>query len=339
MSKPLKKCAHCSRQYMQESDFLVDTNRWRVCDDGHLWFNCGCGSTLVIPKGKFDWYSPDMTMGADAKALFNRLPQMGDMPHIPTTVMELQQLLSDPNVSAGKLASTAKKDPLLAGNLLTIANNLKSSTGNRIESLEHAISYVGMNTLKDLAVTAALRSFKFETSSFNSEKFWDHAFLTGRIAEHLAKEFCKGYIIPDEAYLAGTLCNIGKVVMAISFPEMADSIAKDLANPKNTGPWRDIEKKNKAYDHRTLGEIGCTLWGLPPYVVEVNQSHHSPPESSKDGPVMDDIVGLANQLAHWINLEPHRMDDDLTEAYCRKFGIPKPKLEEIADQLMSLRSA
>lgn len=335
--KRAKICTTCGRTYEKDSDFLSSTSRWRVCKSGHLWFNCSCDSTMLIKKGKFDWFTPDMTMSQRARSVFNQLSGLKALPHIPTSIMLLQQLISKENTTAKQLAEATKKEPLIAAHILDMANNLKVSDGTHIESLEHAISYVGIKTLNELVLAASIRSFPFKSKVFKADDFWQTAILTGKIAETLARKYNRA-IKPDEAYLAGTLCNIGKVVDAICFPDVADKITQDISDVDVLGTWIEGEKKYQAQDHRVLGEIAATLWGLPEFIITASQTHHSKPKGAPDDPVnLSEIVSLANQLAHWILLQPTHMNEALCEMLFSRFAISPTEVDALIEELIKLK--
>ena len=338
--KPYKVCNTCGREFWTEQDFLKSTTRWRMCERGNLWFNCGCNSTNMIIKGKFPWYSPDMFMSGEAKSVFNTLPSLQDLPHLPTSVMELQQLILDDKVSSAKLAQVSKKDPLIATNILKIANNLKAGSTQAIESLEHAISYIGLNSLSDIILTASIKAFPFKTENFKSDTFWSESFLTGRIAEQLSRKFAPN-LVHDEVYLAGALCNVGKVVLAICFPTDADKIDRDSKDPKKLTSWRTGEQIHDTQDHCILGEIAASFWGLPEYIMNSAAYHHRPPETAgvKTDPDITDVVRLANQLSHWIQLEPNKIEQELLIQSAQLFGLSEGDLDGIAEEFMTLRQA
>ncbi len=334
---PIKKCNTCGREFLTENDFLKGTSRWRLCERGNLWFNCQCNSTNMIVKGKFPWYSPDLFMSARAKSLFNTLPGLRELPHMPTVVMELQQLLLVENVSSSQIAAVSKRDPIIASNILKIANNLKAELEGKIDSLEHAISYIGFRALSDIIVTASVSSFKFKTTIFNADEFWQECFLTGKIAEFLSVRYAK-HIVPDEAYLAGALCNVGKVVLAICFPDQADTIALDTKDVKLLKGWRQSERQYECHDHCTLGEIAGAFWGLPEYVMSASANHHKVPESPspRSHLAMDDIVRFANQLAHWVLLEPCKIESYILNYSSRIFGLNHIQVDQLAEELSAL---
>ena len=307
-----KKCQTCGREFHTESDVLTHGNRWRICDRGFLWFNCECQSTLMIPKGRYDWFTPEIILRPEARSVFNSLPALKSLPNIPAVVMELQQLVQNDNVTSKQLATVAKREPMIASNILKMANNFKiTDRTKRIESLEHAISYVGLKAMHDIIITASVQSFATKCVVFKVDNFWNEALLSGRIAEHLAREFNK-MILPDEAYLAGCLCNVGKIVLSICFPEIADSIAREENDPTILRPWVNGEAKHNAPSHRILGEIGSSFWGMPDFVAEAANSHHKMPKpGGPDDLTLGEIAGFANQLTHWLSLDAVKLDRQL----------------------------
>ncbi len=338
-ANPLKTCNTCGRKFMAPEDFLKNTSRWRVCDSGHLWFNCACNSTNMIIKGKYDWYNPTKQLSGAAQSVFNQLPNIKDLPRIPSHVMEIQTLIQDENTSAVKLATVAKRDPLLATHVLKIANNLVSTRGTKIESLAHAITFIGINALKDIVLVAALKTFKLNCKVFDAERFWEHNFIVGRAAEFLGKHF-KLDLVPDEVYIAGSVANIGKIVLAMCMPEVADRYATELNDLSKLGTWADAEVRNGGFQHTVLGEIGAMFWGFPEHVTEAIAFHHKMPVVNDAVPLtLTEVVGLANQVAHWIQLEPNQMDEKLYKAFCARFRLNEQAADKLVEEMMAFRTA
>lgn len=338
-ANPLKTCNTCGRKFMSPEDFLNNTSRWRVCESGHLWFNCACNSTNMIIKGKHDWYNPTAQLSGAAQSVFNQIPNIKDLPRIPSYVMEIQTLIQDENTSATKLASVAKRDPLLATQILKVANNLVASRGTKIESLAHAITFIGINALKDIVLVAALKTFKLRCKVFNADHFWEHSFMVGRAAEFLGQRF-KLELSPDEIYIAGSVCNIGKIVLAMCMPAVADRYSSELNDLAKLGTWTDAEVRNGGYQHTVLGEIGAMFWGLPEHVTEAIAFHHKTPVINDAMPItLAEIVGLANQIAHWIQLEPNQMDEKLYKSFCTRFKMNDQAAEKLVEEMMALRAA
>lgn len=333
------KCSVCSRIYKSESDYLTGTSRWRVCTAGHLWFNCSCGSTLLVKKGKYPWYSPEKVMSEEAKSIFNTLGNLKDLPHIPHSVMELQQTLENPEVSPKTVANQLKNEPVMATQLLKMAEGMRKSRdplNSPIHSLEHAIVYMGIKSIKDMVLAASLKTFKIPQSKFNVESYWAEGLLTGNISEFLAKKF--HLVVPsDQLFLAGSLCNIGKLVIATCFPPLINKIMSDVNSPKSMATWQHIERNYQFPSHMILGEIAAALWGLPDFVMQVTRKHHDELLSKGNNLEIWEIVNIANQLSHWILLQPHRIEHKTIQVFSQRFGLKERDLDRLIKEMEGLR--
>jgi hypothetical protein len=79
---------------------------------------------------------------------------------------------------------------------------------------------------------------------------------------------------------------------------------------------------------------------LPEHVTEAIAFHHKAPVMNDAIPVtLAEVVGLANQVAHWIQLAPHQMDENLYKAFCARFKLNDQAAEKLVDEMMALRAA
>lgn len=333
------QCAVCNRVYAKESDFLNGTSRWRLCGQGHLWFNCTCGSTMLIKKGKFPWYSPEKMLSPEARGVFNSLGNLKNLPNVPTNVMELQQLLLKADVSPKEVAANLRHDPVMATHILQIAENIRNTrnpANPKIKSLEHAIVYVGFRYLSDLIMGAALKAMPLPQSGFDQDRFWKESYLTGSAAEFIMRRL-KLELNPDEVFLGGSLCNLGKLVTAFCFPPLATKICRDVDDSTELSSWRKAEQSYQFPDHCILGEIASTLWGFPEYIMHAARRHHDVPSERRLKDVdLGDLVAFANQMVHWILLRPHRMEYEIVTGFEKKTGLTERDVEALALDLGTL---
>ena len=292
----------------------------------------------MLPEGKYEWYSPTKNMSVEAATIFNKLSLLGTLPHIPSAIMNIQLLLQDESTPSNVLANAIRLEPLVASTLLTTASNIKfARTGDKkpIDAIEHAVAYVGIEMLSQLMHMASLKSFKISTRLFTTELFWKEAFTTAHFAAVIAAK-CASQIPKDHIYLAGTLCNVGKVVGSLLNPADIDGIFTFVNDPKTLCTWRGAEKRTQKYAHTILGEIGGAIWGFPKYVLEATRFHHDPASSgiktSVDALSLVETVAIAINLAHWSRLEPSRMDRDLMLRYSAKVGLTESDLELIVTE-------
>jgi HD-like signal output (HDOD) protein len=332
----------CGKQYKSEADFLTGTRRWRACSAGHLWFNCACGTTLMIKKGKYDWYSPDKFLRDEARSVFNRLGGLKGLAPLPSSVMRLQQLAQGAETTPKLLADELRKEPLLAAQVLQMAERLRAvrnRTSPSIQAVEHAIVYAGIKTVGEFLASAALRSMNVPPSSFKVSDFWAHSYLVGSTTELLVHEHGSP-VEADAAYLAGTLCNIGKLVSAMCFPDITSKIVHEVHSPTVLASWRAAERTFRFPDHSIIGEIGASLWGLPDAVMDATRLHHEVPDPSTNRPfTLFEIVSVANQLAHLVMMQPHCVEEPVLDAYRSRTKTSDRELKSILAAVIKIKSA
>ena len=335
-----KTCKVCSREYHSASDYMEYGRSWRVCTVGYLWFECQCGSTLALKKGCYDWYSPKLFLEPSSIPVFEDAEAMGKIPQLPSGLMKLQQQIRNPQVSSSQIADLLRKTPILATEVLAMANNIKASQG-AIKKLEHAVSYLGRPTICNLALTATLQSFKFKCKLYKLQDFWQEAILTGLISEIVCIRFGKDPEV-DIAYLSGCLCNIGKLIGALCYEKDVDAIYELLSNRKTMTTWIKAEEQVKAKSHLNLGDIAAISWGLQ---TEIRQSillHHKPFQRVRKEPAylrLYECVGFACMLAHWVNLTPHRIDKERFVSYQIYLGMSDREMDKFVASLLPLREA
>lgn len=224
----------------------------------------------------------------------------------------------------------------------------------KIETLSHAIGYVGVAKLKKVVDLAGIRSFEFKTKNFDKQTFWDEASVAGHIAEHLALKFNPGdKELSEKAYLTASMANIGKVVGAILFPEKTDKLFAQSQDPSVELPWSVMEKKDGAVDHAVLGEIAGVMWGLPKYALRTIRFHNTPPsrfreevsgggflfgdmtpeEKPKNVYNLHDIVCLSLQYTHWVLFQPDRINEKLFNSFLSVMSIDEKTKDVIGYEL------
>jgi HD-like signal output (HDOD) protein len=297
----------------------------------------------MLKKGHFPWYSPDLGLSHQAKTVFNQLGNIKQIPHMSNSLLELQLELQNPEVLPKTLALKLKQDPLVSAHVLKVAESLRrlrSPETTPIHSLEHAIVYMGLKNFGEILLSAGLRTMILPESSFNEKEFWHESQICGIIAEHLMMEL-KPKLNTDEVFLGASLCNIGKLITAFCFPSLASKISRDTTDVKILTTWRQAEHSYQFPDHCILGEIAATFWGLPEYVLSAARKHHDLPESRQGYPLtLTEITTLANQLTHWILLQPHRIETALLEAYRARIGMNEKQFEKMIEKIIvSIKAA
>ena len=104
-----------------------------------------------------------------------------------------------------------------------------------------------------------------------------HSLAVGTFAQHIASKEGQPRERIDDAFLAGVMHDVGKLVLAASLPERyAEAIAR--AAETNTRLW-EAEQAVFGAAHGEVGAYLLGLWGFSDNVVEAVAFHHSPAAS------------------------------------------------------------
>ncbi len=146
----------------------------------------------------------------DLKNIVNRIVDLPTLPQVVTTIMAL---IEDPDSSAKDINDVMANDPALAGKILKLVNSAFYGLPNRVSSIQQAITILGFNTIKSLAISASVFDlFGSEgDESFNYEKFWKASVGCATIARFVAKR--EPGVNPDTMFVVGLLHGMGKLVL------------------------------------------------------------------------------------------------------------------------------
>jgi HD-like signal output (HDOD) protein len=229
-----------------------------------------------------------------SEALRRTVGSLGSLPAGPTIYHRLSAALADPDVEVRSLAKIIEADVAMSGRVLHFVNSAYYGLVRKVSSIENAIVYLGIGTLRNLALTlevfAALHGPGPNAAAFEEQE--RHALLTARIARRIAADPTSA----ETAFAAGLLHDCGKLVLMHRLPRpFADAQARAARDGRHP---HELEREVLGADHAEVGAYILGLWGLPHGIVEAVAFHHS--ESRLTRGTLDVVVavGAANLLAH-----------------------------------------
>jgi putative nucleotidyltransferase with HDIG domain len=214
------------------------------------------------------------------------------LPPFQHTVLELLEILNDPNADFKKAAKPIYMDPTLSAQVLRMCNSPLFGRRSRVITIEQAVSLLGSDRLRSMAMTSTLVGFVGQGLPQDQiNAFWKHSFFCGMLAKHLAR--LTGYTEVEQAYIAGLLHDIGQVPQWILIAEEKAKHGSDLLEISFDNPG--MEQSSLGITHCKLGERMATNWGLMPSFVDVILNHHSPADAQHD-PYLVDLVSRVEEF-------------------------------------------
>lgn len=247
---------------------------------------------------------------------------VGELPSLSRTYSTLTQAVRNPNSTITEVAGIIEHDIAMTAKVLQLVNSAFFGLAQRVTSLRSAASYLGMETIKNLALVSETFTVFVPDSRVPQsvcESIQAHAQLTAAIAAALPAD----PVTRDITVVSALLHDIGRLVLASKMPDKFCSILL-RARERGSG-YFEAEEELLGTSHAEIGACLLGLWGIPNLAVEAIAHHHRPTRIPHSG--FDSSVALyvADLLAD--ELEAHPQDatgaelDESDRACLKTLGV------------------
>jgi len=253
------------------------------------------------------------------------------LPSTPAIYQELVRILQSPEVSVQQIGATLARDMGMTAKVLQLVNSAFFGLRRHITSPEEAVMFLGIDTVKALALSASAFS-SFDASrcpQFSIEELQRHSTQVAAIAREIAASRNLYGPAQDDAFVAGLLHDVGRVVMVAHHADQYCRALSAVAAGNRTSSEAELEIFGTT--HAEVGSYLLWLWGLPDSVVEAVAFHHHPSRSPDRcfGPIA--AVHVASVLA---KTQPDAMQtagQELDLAYLTHIGVTAEELTGWSD--------
>lgn len=234
----------------------------------------------------------------DPDKIFNNLKVSGNLPSIPQVLMQLIDCCHASEIDLQAIATLVEKDASLSGKILQLANSAFIGSRAAFSDTRQAVVFLGGDTIKNLAISVSVQQVfrRVETNGLLSiDRFWYHSYQNAILAQRVAET--TGHPNPSEAYLAGLLHDIGKLLLWMAFPgKYAPLLLKGVRCHNARLVFLEEEKLH--INHCEAGAWLCDQWKLSSLLSDAIRYHHHPCEEVEQGLPLTRIVHLADLLSH-----------------------------------------
>lgn len=202
----------------------------------------------------------------DSEAAENALKNI-PIPPCPGVIISLMEEIRQPEVDFNKIAKLIGGDVGLAASMLKMANSPFFALKNKVNSVQLAISVLGLKNIAQIIRGVALRQSVGQGISM--DRFWDRSNFTAVVASRIAAGI-PGFSRED-AYTFGLFHDCGIPVLMQKFPDYKQRLseanrAADLAIV--------IEEQHYSTNHAIVGSMLARNWLLPENVSKAILVHH-----------------------------------------------------------------
>lgn len=230
-----------------------------------------------------------------APSLLARIETARNMPTLPHILLKLMEVCEREDHTMGEIAQIIDKDPSLSTKVLNVVNSPFYRRSERMVRVEQAIFQLGKDVIKNITISASVyHAFSGLRGSviFPLKHFWYHSLHCAVLARMIAeKAACSS---PEEAFLAGLIHDIGRLLLWNNFPEEYTRILVDAQCDS------DLLYKGEQEMGALHTEIGAWLldqWHMQSFISDTVLYHHEPIERIRDAFPLVKVVYAANVLS------------------------------------------
>jgi HD-like signal output (HDOD) protein len=256
---------------------------------------------------------------------------------LPALAWEVIRLAQDPDVAPAQLAQVVSKDPVLAANVVRMANSAASASATTIRSIGEAVIRIGTQAVRQIVTASCLASKLKNPKTYGSSgrDLVDHSIGTAYLAWLVADRADSD---SDEAFLFGLLHDIGKFVILKLINEDRP-LAPGAMSPAQLANL--VEAR-----HAGVGGKALARWQFPAELQAPVAFHHDPALANLEHRCRAQIAYAANRLAHRYGFgcpvdERNLLEDQvfaelgLDEKFLEKMDRRAPGLFEVARKIAS----
>ncbi len=256
------------------------------------------------------------------------LMSIEQMRPMPTSVTRIMHALDEPNSTGSLIADLIGLDQALAASVMQMANSAAMGSSVNCTSLPDAVMRLGFKRIRTMIMgigASGPLTHRLSGYRLGAGELWNHSVATAVAAQWLAQAV--RYPNPEEAYVAGLLHDMGKLVLD-QFVAVDYSRMMDIMQSKKRSLWQ-VEEDLIGMDHGRVGGLMAEKWRFPPLLSDAIQFHHAPSLANAHEE-LPAIINIANSfttpLAHGlVDYYGHIAHPEAL----RILNIPEPRLETL----------
>jgi HD-like signal output (HDOD) protein len=274
----------------------------------------------------------------DEKSLVRLNRYIDSMPALSITISKILEVSKNPAVTAKDLNKVISLDPVLVGKVLRLVNSAYYGLANKVTSLVTAIIMLGINTIKNLALsTAVLGNMRKKQSfkSLNVDGFWRHSIGVGVTARQIAGKIGIPSNMREEYFIGGLLHDMGKIPLSEVFDDnyLKAIQLSDLGN----GQLLDMENETIGITHCEVGRMIAEKWNITGGTYECIRFHHDPNQASEQHFKLVAAVYIANLFCNQnqVGFSGDRHAKKIEDYILSSVGITEEYLDDVFESISS----
>jgi len=242
---------------------------------------------------------------------------------MPAQAARAFQLASDPKAKGADFVSVIESDEVISARIIRIANSVYFFRGTPATDIDKAVANIGLDELRCLLSASMLRSL-LQGRHPAREQIWANGVATGICSRGLSRYT---NISEGEAFLAGLLHDVGKLIMIRRGGELYDKVIRKVAADHIS--FVEAEEAVFELNHVEVGKWVAEIWNFPQPAIAAIAGHHEAwtkdPKKMGKATSVRMLVKAADTVAHSLGIghPSHlasfrkRAEEDLPNAFAQ----------------------
>lgn len=212
--------------------------------------------------------------------------ELAGFPHI---VMRVQRVLSDDKTDATKIVRVVGSEPVLATQLIRMANSAALNPGGtQVTDLRAAVTRVGVDTVRSATIAFAMRQLREAPTLRGLEMqlgvLWRRSVQVASLCYVVARRLTS--VNADTALLAGLLQGIGRLYILTRASRHRSLFCDAAAYQTIEHDW-----------HLSIAAALLENWGMADEIVQAVHESENLERESRGGPGLADVLVVGTLLA------------------------------------------
>ena len=218
------------------------------------------------------------------------------LPSFPEIYQELMDALCATNVSLSEVSEIVQHDVGLTARVMHLVNSSFFGRSMYVSGPAHAVSLLGTEVMKGLVVSSYVFTMfdQHMPDTFDMRSFENHCVQVGTLAKRIAEEESGDQLVIDDAYTAGLLHEVGRLLIAVQTPHVFDQVHQYAIEAGI--PLHQAEADILEATHAEIGAYLLGLWGFRHSIVEAVAFQYRLDECADKGVSALTALHLADRL-------------------------------------------
>jgi HD-like signal output (HDOD) protein/CheY-like chemotaxis protein len=243
----------------------------RSVGPSHQYLSKPCDLDELKQRLKRAFALRDVLNDTHLKEVIGRLKTV---PSLPALYVAVTEALRSPETPIRAIGDLVAQDMGMCAKVLQLANSAFFGLSCHVSNPQQAVSLIGVENLKALVLSVQVFSDLGGSLTADLGFLWNHSMTTASFARAIARAERSSGVVRDDAFTAGLLHDVGRLVLASAFGDEYRRVLKRTEEPGVQ--LAECEGDAFGCTHNGVGAYLLGLWGLTDSIVEAVAWHHQP---------------------------------------------------------------